>query len=296
MWFYILVLEELKVIVSEVLKDGKEKLIENKVEDASIIARVLLQYVLKLNREELILKHDDEIEKNDVEKYFSSIEKIIDGVPLQYITNNQEFYGLNFYVDENVLIPQPDTEILVEEAIKIIKNEKKDKVLDMCTGSGCVGISIAKNTYNIEVTLCDISEEALKVAKGNINKNITIEDDVSKRIKTVKTDLFEKINEKFDVIVSNPPYIKTSVISMLSKQVRNEPILALDGGKDGLEFYKKIIKDAPNFLNENGYILLEIGYDQKEKVIKLAQDMKIFSKIEAKQDLSGNDRVVVLRK
>ena len=161
MWFYILVLEELKVIVSEVLKDGKEKLIENKVEDASIIARVLLQYVLKLNREELILKHDDEIEKNDVEKYFSSIEKIIDGVPLQYITNNQEFYGLNFYVDENVLIPQPDTEILVEEAIKIIKNEKKDKVLDMCTGSGCVGISIAKNTYEIEVTLCDISEEAL---------------------------------------------------------------------------------------------------------------------------------------
>ena len=208
---------------------------------------------------------------------------------------------LNFYVDENVLIPQPDTEILVEEIInKYNKNinecinkeddtERKIEILDLCTGSGAIGISLAKYIKNSKVTCTDISMKALQVAKLNAEKNL-----VHKNMEFILSDLFENLQErKFDIIVSNPPYIKTEVINKLEKSVQNEPHLALDGGKDGLDFYKIISEESYKFLKLNGEIYLEIGYDQKEEVIKLLENTNKYEDIVCIKDLAGNDRVVI---
>ena len=174
--------------------------------------------------------------------------------------------GLNFYVDENVLIPQPDTEILVEKAIEIAETTQKNKILDMCTGSGCIAISLAKKINNAQITAVDIS------------------------------DMFNNIEEKFDIIVSNPPYIETETINKLEIEVQNEPHVALDGGIDGLKFYKIIANNAFEYLNENGYLLLEIGYNQQESVTQLLQDTGKYKNIETIKDLGGNYRVVIARK
>ena len=277
--------------IEELLKEGKRILIENNIEDANIIARILLEFVLKINRNEIFLKQEQEVKIESEEKYRLNIEKIVQGVPLQYITNSQEFMGLSFYVNENVLIPQPDTEILVEEVIKIVSKENKMNILDICTGSGCIGISLANAVPNAKITMSDISKNAIETAKKNAKEN-----DVIERIEFIESDMFENIKGKFDIIVSNPPYIETDVINTLSKQVQNEPIIALDGGEDGLVFYKILINEAPNFLKDNGYLCMEIGYDQKEKVIELAKQKGVFSKIEEVKDLSGNDRVIICKK
>lgn len=276
--------------IDELLKEGKIKLTENKIEDANLIARVLLEFILKIDRNELIKKQLQEIEKEKEEEYKQKIEQILQGMPLQYITNSQEFMKLNFFVNENVLIPQPDTEVLVEEVIKIAQIESKTKILDICTGSGCIGVSLAYYLKNAKITMSDISKNAIEIAKKNAKENKVLE-----KTKFIKSDLFENIKEKFDIIVSNPPYIETDVIKNLSKQVQNEPKIALDGGKDGLLFYRKLINEAPNFLNDNGYLCMEIGYDQKEKVIELSKQKESFSKIEAIKDLSGNDRVIICK-
>ena len=276
--------------IDELLKEGKIKLTENKIEDANLIARVLLEFILKIDRNELIKKQLQEIEKEKEEEYKQKIEQILQGMPLQYITNSQEFMKLNFFVNENVLIPQPDTEVLVEEVIKIAQIESKTKILDICTGSGCIGVSLAYYLKNAKITMSDISKNAIEIAKKNAKENKVLE-----KTEFIKSDLFENIEEKFDIIVSNPPYIETDVIKSLSKQVQNEPKIALDGGVDGLLFYRKLIKEAPNFLNDNGYLCMEIGYDQREKVIELAKQKESFSKIEAIKDLSGNDRVIICK-
>lgn len=276
--------------IDELLKEGKIKLTENKIEDANLIARVLLEFILKIDRNELIKKQLQEIEKEKEEEYKQKIEQILQGMPLQYITNSQEFMKLNFFVNENVLIPQPDTEVLVEEVIKIAQIESKTKILDICTGSGCIGVSLAYYLKDAKITMSDISKNAIEIAKKNAKENKVLE-----KTEFIKSDLFENIKEKFDIIVSNPPYIETDVIKNLSKQVQNEPKIALDGGKDGLLFYRKLINEATNFLNDNGYLCMEIGYDQKEKVIELAKQKESFSKIEAIKDLSGNDRVIICK-
>lgn len=275
--------------LEELLRKGKRKLTENQIEDASFIARVLLQYVLKLDRTDLILREGQEIEEGKEKEYWKTIEKIVQGIPIQYITKSQEFYGLNFYVDENVLIPQPDTEILVEEVLKIA--QQKNKILDICTGSGCIGIALARCLENVEITMSDISRKALEIAKKNAIQNGVIE-----KVKLLESNLFEKINEKYDIIVSNPPYIETNVIKTLSKQVQNEPKLALDGGKDGLYFYRRLLEEASKYLEKKGYLCIEIGYQQKEQVIELAKKTGVFSKIEVKQDLTGNDRVIIAKR
>lgn len=275
--------------IKEAIKNAKTKLIENKIEDASIVARVLLQFVLKNNRNELILKQEQEIQQEKILEYEVVVKRVIEGIPLQYITKTSEFYGLHFYVDKNVLIPQPDTEILVEEVIKIAK--KESKILDICTGSGCIGISIAKNLENAQITLSDISENALKIAEKNVKNN-----NVYDKIKIIKSDMFENIKEKYNIIVSNPPYIETDTIKTLSKQVQNEPKIALDGGKDGLEFYRKLLTVSPKHLEKNGVLCIEIGYNQREQVIKIAKKTKEYEKIETIKDLSGNNRVLTLIK
>ncbi len=272
----------------ELLKQGKETLLQKQIEDASTIARLLLQFVLKSNRIELVKNDTKEVKKEEKEQYEQLMEEILKGKPLQYLTKHQEFYGLNFYVDSNVLIPQPDTEILVEEVVHIAKQEKKKEILDIGTGSGCIGISLAHSIEEVSIMMSDISNKALEVAKKNSKSN-----HVAEKITFVQSDLFEKIENTFDIIVSNPPYIETNVIPTLSKQVQQEPYIALNGGEDGLTFYRKLLQEAPKYLNKNGYLCMEIGYNQKEKILQLAQKIGIYKKVEIKQDLAGNNRVFI---
>ena len=216
-------------------------------------------------------------------------------MPIQYITHVQEFMGLEFYVDENVLIPQPDTEVVVETAIQFINDSNTEIcILDLCTGSGCIGISIAKNIKNARVVLSDIQEKSLAIAQKN-----AIQNKVEKNIKMVQSNLFEKLkNYQFDTIVSNPPYIETSEIATLSKEVQQEPKIALDGGEDGLFFYNKILKEASSYLKSKGYLVLEIGYNQANAILKIAEQTKKWKivTLQAIKDLGGNDRVLVFQK
>lgn len=277
--------------IEESLKKAIKDLKENKIEEPTLKARLLLAYVLKIKKEYLICHEDELIKEKNQEEYEKAIEKLIKGYPLQYITNHQEFMKLDFYVDENVLIPRADTEITVEEVISYCKKEeKKYKILDLCTGSGAIAISLAKYIPNCEITAVDISKLALEIAKKNAKEN-GIEN-----ITWVLSDLFFEVQGKFDIIVSNPPYIKKEVIKTLDKQVQKEPILALDGGEDGLLFYKEIIQKAPEYLEKCGAIFLEIGYDQKEEVINLIKKNNQYKEVECKKDLGRNDRMIMAKK
>lgn len=270
--------------ISELLVNGKHLLKD--IEDGNIKARILLEYILKLSREKIVSNPNIEVSDNNVEFYLNKINDIKNGMPIQYITNKQEFMKLNFYVDKNVLIPQPDTEILVEKAIEICNNHGNDiKILDLCTGSGAIGISIAKNIKNAKVYATDIKNTVIDIAKQNAKQNNV------DNIEFIVSDMFENIQEKdFDIIVSNPPYIETDVIKTLPTEVRNEPIIALDGGKDGLKFYKIILSEYKKYLKKDGYLLLEIGYNQAKSVGKLIN--LNYSIIE---DLAGNDRVIIIK-
>ena len=274
--------------IKEVLEYGKNNLIEK--EEGLRISKMLLKHLINVSDSYLIINSDKELELSYEEKFKEGIELLKKGKPLQYITNYQEFMGLPFYVDSNVLIPQPDTEILVEEALEILKKDLKNKsVLDLCTGSGAIGISIAKYS-ECSVTMSDISENALEIAKKNATSNEVID-----KCNFVLSDMFENIDEKFDIIVSNPPYIKTEVINTLDVEVQNEPHLALDGGEDGLNFYRIISENAYKHLNKDGILALEIGYDQKEEVISLLEKVGQYTNIYCKKDLENNDRVVICR-
>ena len=279
--------------IKEVIEEGKNVLSKNNIEDNVIVTRELLAFVLGVEKQYLVIHLADELNAEDYIKFKENINKLINGKPLQYITNNQEFMGLNFFVNENVLIPQPDTEIIVEETLKkckelLLKNGKI-KILDLCTGSGAIAVSLSIFLGDeAEVFASDISTKALEVAKYNNGKNNT-------NVRFIESNLFKNIQEqKFNIIVSNPPYIRSDVINKLSKQVQNEPHLALDRGEDGLKFYKKIIEQSCNYI-ENGYLILEIGYDQKEDVENLLKENKNYSEIKTIQDLSGNDRCVIAK-
>ena len=317
--------------------------------------RILMKYILKDEFNKYSV--DTELKKEQENFLKNSIEELKNGKPIQYITHEQYFYGNKFYVDENVLIPQPDTEIIVEETLKQIKNLKKQnvKILDLCTGTGAIAISILNyfdknisdnssklnvsdfnkytddftleanvsnfnkhiddftlesnaklfnknksktysklkeikennllpNKKNIEMYASDISKNALKVAYKN-------EENILKKhvIKFVQSDMFENIKEKFDIIVSNPPYIKSDVIKTLQKDVQNEPHIALDGGKDGLKFYKIISDNYKKYLEKDGIILLEIGFDQRNDV------QTLFKGSTCIKDFAGNDRVIIYK-
>ena len=259
-----------------------------KIEEARNKYFILTKKVLNYSKEYILIHGDEDIDQEMFEKIKLCINKLIEGIPVQYLTNEQEFYGNKFYVDDNVLIPQPDTEILVEEAISIIKNG--DKVLDLCTGSGAIGISLKKKFADkINVIGTDISKEALRVAKMNANANRV-------SVEFVESNMFDKIVENdFDLIVSNPPYIETNVIKTLSKEVQNEPLIALDGGMDGLDFYRIIVKEGKDYLKSGGYLIIEIGFNQRDEVINLLKENDYLD-IYSKKDYSGNDRIVVGRR
>ena len=274
--------------IKEVLEYGKNNLIEK--EDRFRLSKIFLKYLLNVSDSYLIINSDKELEVSVEEKFKEGIELLKNGMPFQYITNYQEFMGLRFYVDSNVLIPQPDTEILVEEVWNILRKDLKRKsVLDLCTGSGAIGVSIAKYTDS-SIAMSDISENALEIAKRNATSNGVIE-----KCNFILSDMFKNIDEKFDIIVSNPPYIRTKVIDNLDIEVKNEPHLALDGGEDGLNFYKIIAENAYKYLNKDGILALEIGYDQKEEVIALLEEVGKYLDIYCKKDLGNNDRVIVCK-
>ena len=275
--------------IYQAIKKGMIDLKVKNIEEPKLKARILMQYILNKERQYILVHDNEELTKEQLEKYFLCIKKIVSGIPLQHITNLQEFMKLNFYVDENVLIPRPDTETLVEEVIKISTKVRAKKILDLCTGSGAIAVSLAKYLENVQITAVDISSKALQVAIRNAKNN-----NVEEKITFIESDLFTDIaKEKYDIIVSNPPYIKSNVIPNLNEEVRKEPYIALDGGLDGLNFYKKIIKDGYEYLKYKGYLCLEIGYDQKEEVEQIIKNDGKYFNTYCKKDLYGNDGIIV---
>ena len=276
-----------KLTLKQTLTKGTIMLKNSNIESPKLKARLLLQYILKKSRQYLIVYDNQEVDKKAQWEYFVNIEKLTKGMPLQHITHTQEFMKMDFYVDENVLIPRPDTEILVEETIKIAQTMERPKILDLCTGSGAIAISLKKYIPSAQVYAVDISKKALEIAKKNAHR-------LEAEVKFIESNLFEKIkNEKFDIIVSNPPYIKKSDINYLSQEVQKEPQIALDGGYDGLDFYRKISYQAIDYLKFGSYLCFEIGYDQKEEVLEILKGIEHYTKTYCKKDLCGNDRVVI---
>lgn len=267
----------------EALLSGEKILDMARIVDAKNDAWLLMEMVCKIDKTFYYVHMDEEIPADEMKEYESVLKKRAERVPLQYITGEQEFMGLTFYVNSNVLIPRQDTETLVEEALNLAKPGMR--ILDMCTGSGCIIISILKNRSDIKGVGCDISKQALIVAKENAKlNNVSVAFEYS--------DLFENIEGKFDMIVSNPPYIRSAEIPSLMPEVAQfEPLKALDGSEDGLEFYRRIIKESKNYLNADGYIIFEIGNDQGEEV----SDMLTYAgynNVRVIKDLAHNDRVV----
>ena len=262
---------------------GEEKLNIAGIDDAKNDAWLLLTFICKIDRTFYYVHMDEDMSVEQVAEYESVLNKRAEHVPLQYITGEQEFMGIPFHVNDAVLIPRQDTETLVEQALKVVRPGMK--VLDMCTGSGCILISILKNIVDVEGYGYDISKQAINVAKENAkinNVNATFE----------RSDLFEDVAERFDVIVSNPPYIPTDVIGGLMPEVAvYEPMQALDGKEDGLHFYRRIIDKAADYLNPDGKLLFEIGHDQGESVSALMKEAG-FKDVTVVKDLAGNDRVV----
>ena len=263
--------------INDALNDAKIILKENNVDERE--ARLLLAFSLEVPIEKLLLLKTCTL--REYSKFIKIINKRASGIPYAYIVGHKEFMKLDFEVNKNVLIPRADTDILVTEVI----NLNKKKILDMCTGSGCIAISLAKYIDGAKVDAVDISEKSLTIAEVNAKKN-------NVDVKFINSNLFEKITDKYDLIVSNPPYIKTSDLRDLQFEVKNEPLKALDGGDTGLYFYKKIIKEATKFFNENGVLAFEIGYDQAEDVSNLLKENG-YQNIKVIKDLSGNDRVII---
>lgn len=254
------------------------------IEEAENDAWLLLSKECKMNRTAYYMHMKDEILPEQLNEYKGLIKKRAERVPLQYITGEQEFMGLTFHVNSNVLIPRQDTETLVEEAIKLV--EPGMSILDMCTGSGCIIISILKKCSGIQGTGSDISKQALNVAKENAKLNNVAVD-------FERSDMFENLSDKYDMIVSNPPYIRSDVVPTLMPEVCEfEPLDALDGHEDGLYFYRKIIKECKSFLKEDGKILFEIGNDQGQAVSDMLTYAG-FRNVGVIKDLAHNDRVVV---
>ena len=267
----------------------KRKLIEigKNLEDPMLEARVLLSF-LGFSPLKQITDKNEEVSQKTADEATSMMEKRASGYPMAYITGVKEFWGMEFKVNDNVLIPRPDTETLVEVAVDLyIENNLQGEILDLCTGSGCILLSILKYVYGSSGVGVDISDGALRVAGAN-SEALGID------ATFIKSDMFESIprDERFDIIVSNPPYIKSNVIETLMSEVKDyEPMSALDGSADGLRFYRIIADRAPEFLNKGGMLFVEIGYDQGEEVSALITEAG-FTDVQVIKDLSGLDRVV----
>ena len=257
------------------------------IAEAKLDARLLLEYICGTNRNDLLVHGDREVSKEQMEWYEAAIAKRESRIPLQHITGEQEFMGLTFQVNEHVLIPRQDTEVLVEEVMRDMMDGMH--ILDMCTGSGCILISLLHYSNDCVGTGVDLSPNALLVAKENAEKILGEKCSYS----FIESNLFENVEGVFDVIVSNPPYIQTKVIDTLMPEVRlHEPMMALDGSEDGLLFYRRIVEESKMHLRKEGRLCFEIGYDQGEAVKKLMEDGG-FKEVKVIKDLAGLDRVVL---
>lgn len=267
----------------ELLTEGKSTLTACGIEDAELDAWLLLEYISHMNRAGFFLRQQEEVSEEDIHRYRDLIRQRGSHIPVQHLTGTQEFMGLEFIVSPDVLVPRQDTELLVEKLLPLVADKR---VLDICTGSGCIAISLEKLGEPERVDATDISEKALDIARKNAEK---LEADVT----FYQGDLLENISEKYDVIVSNPPYIATEVVCGLMPEVReHEPLLALDGGRDGLMLYHRLLEQVPSHLEPGGIFAVEIGYDQGRAVSSLFMEHG-FEKVECYQDLCGNDRVVM---
>ena len=267
----------------EAWKFGKDRLTEAQVPDADLDAWYLLEWCTGVNRSHYLAWPEEAISPEQEEQYRQTLNQRERRIPLQQITGEQEFMGLSFYVNEHVLIPRQDTEVLVEETAKFLKDGMS--FLDLCTGSGCILLSLLHLRAGAEGTGADLSPEALKVAAQNRER-------LGVKAELIESDLFDKIESAFDVIVSNPPYIKRAEIETLMDEVRlHEPYMALDGHEDGLYFYRKIAEEAPKYLRAGGGLFLEIGCDQGACVAELLRQQG-FADVKVVKDLAGLDRVV----
>lgn len=262
---------------------GMQKLKEAEIGEAQLDARLLLEEVCGTDHNTLLCHGDREVSEAEEEQYWKALEQRAVHVPLQHLLGYQDFMGLRFQVNEHVLIPRQDTEILVEEAMRYLHDGMR--ILDLCTGSGCILLSLLHYSNDCEGTGVDISKEALQVAALNAEL-LGIKADF------LKSDLYEKVTGKFDLLVSNPPYIESAVIPTLMEEVREyDPYIALDGGEDGLDFYRRIIGGAQDYLKRGGQILMEIGSGQAQAVSELLREAG-FKEIDVCRDFAGLDRVV----
>lgn len=279
-------MDKVEYSLKGLLADGAKMLTQAGIDEAELDARYILEYITGLNSAQYFIHSEDIIEKNKAEEFFRLIERRSKRIPLSYVIGTRDFFGLTFKVDENVLIPEQETELLVEE---VIKHSEGKSVLDMCTGSGCIAISIALFGKPSKVAASDISEKALEVARENAKSLKAGE------ISFIQGDMFENVTDKFDIIVSNPPYIETGEIDELMPEVRDYiPRLALDGDIDGLKFYRIISKEAVKKLNKNGRIFYEIGYNQSRAVAPILLENG-FTDVKIMKDYSGLDRIVMAK-
>lgn len=298
----------MSLLVKEMLTMGEKQLMDSDIADATRDCKILYCYMMDIPFSKIILEYQEVLQDRLCDKYFELIDRRSNGEPVQYIMGSQEFMGLEFIVNENVLIPRQDTETLVEDALEIINTgtlrgedmdvkRKEWDILDLCTGSGAIGVSLARIANKVNVTCSDISEGAIKVAKENAQKH-----GVAKSVKFEQGDLFKPFSkhfrkQKFDMIISNPPYIKSSVIPTLQKEVcEHEPLSALDGGESGLDFHERIVSGVGGHLRKGGVLLLEIGHDQGEAVSGLLSRNGDFTSIRVLKDLANRDRIVFAKK
>lgn len=283
------------VTIEKLLKNGTEIIKQRDYNNPLLDVQLILSYLLQKDKIYLHLHRNDEINDEIARKFYDMATKRNDGYPLQYMTNTQEFMGLEFYIQEGILVPRPDTETLVEKIINYVNNNSlkmKDKninILDIGTGSGAIAVSLGYYLKNSLVTAMDISDTAIETTSINIKKHNL------NNIVTLKGDIFNFNfdNIKYDIVVSNPPYIERDIISTLPIEVSvYEPKLALDGGTDGLDYYRQIVKIFEKIHKENAILSVEIGFDQKDTVTEIFNNANLFKIIECYKDLGGNDRVV----
>ncbi len=282
------------------VKLSEDYLAAQGVEDAPVDALLLLEYVTGMTRAEYLAHREQNMTSRQRDAYVGLIRQRGSHIPLQYLTGEQDFMGLKFQVNEQVLIPRQDTETLAETALEQITSSagarETYRILDLGTGSGCLAVCIAKLAgTKVEILASDLSEKALALARENADR--LLRGEFRSRIQFVKSDLFDQVGQKkFDMIVSNPPYIRTEDLAGLEKEVReHEPVMALDGGADGLMFYRRIIPEGMAHLSPGGWLLLEIGCDQGEAVGDLMR-RNGYTGTEVRKDLSGRDRVAIGRR
>jgi release factor glutamine methyltransferase len=292
--------EKSKMTGLDLLQWATETLKDHQVENPRLNAELLLAHSLNLNREELYVRLHQELKEGEKGVLERFIQRRISGEPLQYILGLQEFWSISFKVDPRVLIPRPETELLVEQSLRILSErtfEQDPAVLEIGTGSGAIAIALAKEVTHIFLVATDISRNALALAKENARAA-----GVQDRIRFVNSDLLDPFPpsreaKAFDLILSNPPYIVRSEIASLAKEVRDyEPVIALDGGKDGLEFYRRLVSQAPSSLRQGGWLLLEVGQGQAERVAEQIRERRTFLEPQILPDLAGIERVVEAQK